>query len=213
MMIRAAMVSGVAGLATTAFAQDFSLWLEPSSMTPNGTFTVGVYGDADVGTAYLSGSFGLSVESLAGENQVSNITWDLHYGGGLGWAQYFDYGYGGGGTHLGTSFYQVIVPSCGMIFDCGISYGELMGTFTIEMDPHAMGDYEISLLSAPDLDLPVPHTFEVYDETTGDLYNDSQGTLTLTGTAVTIVPAPAGLGSLLLCGLLASRRTRKEARS
>ena len=201
----------LAGMAFPCAAQNFSLWLEPSSMTPNGTFTVGVYGDADVGTAYLAGSFGLSVESLAGENQVSNITWDLHYSGGLGLAQYFDYGYGGNGTHLGTSFYQVVVPSCGMIFDCGTSYGELIGSFTIEMDPHAMGDYEISLLSAPDLNLPVQHTFEVYDETTGDLYNDSQGTLTLTGTTVTIVPAPAGLGSLLLCSLLASRRTRKEA--
>lgn len=201
----------LAGMAFPCAAQNFSLWLEPSSMTPNGTFTVGVYGDADVGTAYLAGSFGLSVESLAGENQVSNITWDLHYSGGLGLAQYFDYGYGGNGTHLGTSFYQVVVPSCGMIFDCGTSYGELIGSFTIEMDPHAMGDYEISLLSAPDLNLPVQHTFEVYDETTGDLYNDSQGTLTLTGTTVTIVPAPAGLGSLLFCSLLASRRTRKEA--
>ncbi|MHA7812300.1 MAG: hypothetical protein ACX94C_02745 [Phycisphaerales bacterium] len=210
-MIRTAtIVIGLAGLSSAASAQNFSLWLEPSSMTPNGTFTVGVYGDADVGTAYLTGSFGLSVESLTGENQVSNITWDLHVGSEF-LIQYFDYGYGGDGTHLGTSFYQFIIPSCGMIFDCGRSYGELIGTYTIEMDPGAMGDYEISLLSAPDLDLPVPHTFEVYDETTGDLYNDSQGTLTLTGTAVTIVPAPAGLGSLLLCGLLASRGTRKEA--
>ncbi|MFG0244736.1 MAG: hypothetical protein ACF8MF_01625 [Phycisphaerales bacterium JB052] len=200
----------ICGSASLAGAQDFSLWLEPSSMTPNGTFTVSVYGDADVGTAYLSGAFGLSVESVAGENQVSNITWDLPLNGLF---QYFDYGYGGNGTHLGTSFYQLIVPSCGMIFDCGISYGELIGSFTIEMDPHAMGDYEISLLSAPDLDLPVPHTFAVYDEMTGHLYNDSQGTLTLTGTTVTVVPAPAGLGSLLFCGLLASRRTRKEVRS
>ncbi len=200
----------LAGMAFPCAAQNFSLWLEPSSMTPNGTFTVGVYGDADVGTAYLAGSFGLSVESLAGENQVSNITWDLHVGGEF-LVQYFDNGYGGNGTHLGTSFYQLIVPSCGMVFDCGRPYGELIGSFTIEMDPHAMGDYEISLLSAPDLNLPVQHTFEVYDQTSGHLYNDSQGTLTLTGTTVTVVPAPAGLGSLLLCGLLASRRTRKEA--
>ena len=208
-MIRTAtIVIGLAGLASAASAQNLSLWLEPSSMTPNGTFTVSVYGDADVGTAYLSGAFGLSVESLNGENQVSNITWDLPLNGLI---QYFDYGYGGNGTHLGTSFFQLIVPSCGMIFDCGISYGELIGSFTIQMDPGAMGDYEISLLSAPDLDLPFPHTFEVYDETTGHLYNDSQGTLTLTGTTVTVVPAPAGLGSLLVCGLLASRRTRKKA--
>ena len=211
-MIRAAtIVIGLAGLSSAASAQNFSLWLEPGSMTPNGTFTVGVYGDADVGNAYLAGSFGLSVESLAGENQVSNITWDLHYGGGLGLAQYFDYGYGGNGTHLGTSFYQVILPSCGMIFDCGISYGELIGSFTIQMDPHAMGDYEISLLSAPDLDLPVQHTFEVYDETTGHLYNDSQGTLTLTGTTVTVVPMPAGTVVLGLGGLISLRRARKES--
>lgn len=211
MMKKQAVVTlGICGLATSAFAQNFSLWLEPSSMTPSGTFTVSVYGDADVGTAYLSGSFGLSVESVAGENQVSNITWDLHYGGGLGLAQYFDYGYGGDGTHLGTSFYQVIVPSCGMIFDCGISYGELIGSFTIEMDPGAMGDYEISLLSASDLDLPVPHTFEVYDEMTGSLYNDSQGTLALTGTTVTVVPVPAGTVVLGLGGLFSIRRTRKE---
>ncbi|HCT45782.1 MAG TPA: hypothetical protein DF699_11270 [Phycisphaerales bacterium] len=97
-----------------------------------------------------------------------------------------------------------------MIFDCGISYGELIGSFTIEMDPGAMGDYEISLLSAPDLDLPVPHTFEVYDEMSGSLYNDSQGTLSLTGTTVTVVPVPAGTVVLGLGGLFSIRRTRKE---
>ncbi len=207
---QAVVTLGVCGLASSALAQNFSLWLEPSSMTPTGTFTVSVYGDADVGTAYLSGAFGLSVESVAGESQVSNITWDLPLNGLF---QYFDYGYGGNGTHLGTSFFQLIVPSCGMIFDCGISYGELIGSFTIEMDPGAMGDYEISLLSAPDLDLPVQHTFEVYDEVSGSVYNDTQGTLTMTGTTVTIVPAPAGLGSLLFSGLLAVRRTRKEVLS
>jgi len=211
MMKKQAVVTlGVCGLASSALAQNFSLWLEPSSMTPMSTFTVSVYGDADVGTAYHEGTFGLSVESLGGENQVSNITWDLALGG-YPYMQYFDLGYGGNGTHLGIQFALTPLSGCDVIFDCGASYGELIGSFTIEMDQHAMGDYEISLLSAPELDLPVPHTFEVYDEVSGSVYNDTQGTLTLTGTTVTIVPAPAGLGSLLLCGLLASRRTRMES--
>lgn len=210
MMIRAAMVIGVAGLATTAFAQDFSLWLEPSSMTPNGTFTVGVYGDADVGTAYHTGTFGLSVESLGGDNQVSNITWDLALGG-FAYNQFFDLGYGGNGTHLGTQFSQLPLSGCDVIFNCGVSYGELIGSFTIETDPHAMGDYQISLIAGPDVDPSVPYTFGVYDEMSGSLYNDSQGTLTMTGTTVTLVPMPAGTVVLGLGGLFSLRRTRKES--
>ena len=132
--------AAIAGSVSCAMAQNFSLTLVPGAtqVLSGGSFTITVYGDADVGTAYLSGAFGLSVESLNGENQVSNITWDLPLNGLI---QYFDYGYGGNGTHLGTSFFQLIVPSCGMIFDCGISYGELIGSFTIQMDPGAMGDY------------------------------------------------------------------------
>ncbi len=209
MMIRAAMVIGVAGLATTAFAQNFSLWLEPSSMTPTGTFTVSVYGDADVGTAYHTSTFGLSVASLGGDNQISNITWDLALE--FAYVPSFDLGYGGNGTHLGIQFAHLPLSLCGGVFDCGVSYGELIGSFTIETDLHAMGDYQISLIAGPDVDPSVPYTFGVYDEMTWDVYNDSQGSLTMTGTTVTIVPAPAGIASLLICGLLSARRTREEA--
>lgn len=206
---QAVVMLGVCGLATSALAQNFSLWLEPSSMTPNGTFTVSVYGDADVGTAYHTSTFGLSVESLGGDNQVSNITWDLALE--FAYVPSFDLGYGGNGTHLGIQFAHLPLSLCDGIFDCGVSYGELIGSFTIETDQHAMGDYQISLISAPDLDLSVPYTFGVYDEMSGSLYNDSQGTLTMTGTTVTVVPMPAGTVLLGLGGLFSLRRARKES--
>ncbi|HCT45784.1 MAG: hypothetical protein CMJ35_09975 [Phycisphaerae bacterium] len=195
------------GLASTAIAQDFSLWLEPGSISPMGNFTVSVYADADVGTSYLGGAFGLEVVTLGGPNTVTNITWDL--GLELPYSTITDYGYGGGGVHTGVVFGWLIGP-CD-VFPCTPApLGSLVGTFTIEVEPDAFDSYQIDLLIGTEVDPAFPYTFEVWDDASGQMWNDSQGTLSLIGTSVTVTPAPAGLGSLLLCGLLASRRTRKE---
>jgi hypothetical protein len=200
-------MSVLAGCASMTLAQNFELWLEPSSATPGATFTVGVYGSADVGDAYRAGNFGLSVDSLDGSNRVSNITWDLALGGPA-YVTFFDLGYGGDGVHLGVQFGQLFVSSCGFIFDCGAPYGSLIGTFTVVMDPLVAGDYEISLITGQDLAKPQDFTFEVYDELSGSVYSDDQGLLTLTGAQVSVVPSQGTLGLLGCCGLLVSRRRR-----
>lgn len=202
-----ALIPLLAGLSSSALAQNFTLWLEPSSPTPAGNFTVSVYGDADVGMSYFGGAIGLEVVTLGGPNSVTNITWDLALE--LPYSNFPDLGYGGGGVHSGVVFGWLVGP-CDL-FPCEpAALGSLIGTFTIEVEPNAFDTYQIDLISGPNVDPSYPFTLQVQDDLNGQLWDDSQGTLSLVGTSATVTPAPAGLASLLMCGLLAARRTRKE---
>ncbi len=197
----------LAGMAFPCAAQNFTLWLEPSSITPSGTFTVSVYGDADVGDGYYAAAFGLEVTSSSGHGGVQDIEWAPGVWAGI---SSDEGGYLGNGLHSLVWMSQLVIPSCGVFSDCTVPYGTLMATFTIEVDPERAETYQLDLIPAPTLNPDFAYSIEVVDEQYSNYWTDSQGTLSLQGATITVVPASAGLGSLLLCGLLASRRTRME---
>lgn len=198
----------LAGMAVPCASQNFNLWLEPSGMSPEGTFTVSVYGDSDLGGVYVSGGMGLQVSTLSGQGRVSNISWDFDLVGN--YLQLDEVGYLGDGMH-GEVGYAWFV-GCG-IFPCDTTdLGAPIGHFTIEVDPDAFETYQIDLIAGPDLNPAYPYTIEVADPL-GNLYNDSQGSLTLTGATVSVVPSPGLVSMMTLCAMLSSgRRRRKENR-
>ena len=196
---------GVCGLASSAFGQNFNLWLEPSGMSPEGTFTVSVYGDSDLGGVYVSGVMGLQVSTLSGQGRVSNISWDFDLVGN--YLQLDEVGYLGDGMH-GEVGYAWFV-GCG-IFPCETTdLGAPIGHFTIVVDPDAFETYQIDLIAGPDLNPAYPYTIEVADPL-GNLYNDSQGSLTLTGATVSVVPSPGLVSIMTMCAMLSSRRIRRK---
>jgi len=194
----------LAAIALPASAQEFTLWLEPSSTTQTGNFTVSVYGDADVGSSYLSGAIGLDATTLGGPSSVTNITWDLALG--FPFVNWPDHGYGGG-MHNGVVFGELVGP-CDVIPCPPAPLGSLIGTFSIEVEPDAFDAYQIDLVSGPDVDPTYPYTFQVRDDLTGEFWDDSQGTLSLIGTSVQVVPGPGGLALIGVLGLGAARRRR-----
>lgn len=198
----------LAGMAVPCASQNFNLWLEPSGMSPEGTFTVSVYGDSDLGGVYVSGGMGLQVSTLSGQGRVSNISWDFDLVGN--YLQLDEVGYLGDGMH-GEVGYAWFV-GCG-IFPCDTTdLGAPIGHFTIEVDPDAFETYQIDLIAGPDLNPAYPYTIEVADPL-GNLYNDSLGSLTLTGATVSVVPSPGLVSMMTLCAMLSSgRRRRKENR-
>lgn len=194
----------LAGMAFPCAAQNFNLWLELSGMSPDGIFTVSVYGDSDLGGVYVSGGMGLQVSTLSGQDRVSNINWDFDLVGN--YLQLDEVGYLGDGMH-GEVGYAWFV-GCG-IFPCDTTdLGAPIGHFTIEVDPDAFETYQIDLIAGPDLIGALPYTIEAADPL-GNLYNDSQGSLKLTGATVSVVPAPGFISILTMCAVLSSRRLRR----
>lgn len=201
------LITLLAALPSLAIAQNFTLWLETSSPTTTGNFTVSVYGDADVGDGYYAAAFGLEVTSSTGGGEVQDISWAPGVWAGI---SIDEGGYLGNGLHSLVWMSQLVIPSCGVFSDCTVPYGTLMATFTIDVDPDLAETYRIDLIPAPTLNPDLTYSFEVVDEQYSNYWADSQGTLDLQGATVTVVPSPAGISSLMMCGLLAARRTRKE---
>jgi hypothetical protein len=198
-------VASLAGFVSLAQAQNFNLWLEPGEVSPDGVFTVTVYGDSDLGGVYIGGGMGLEVSSLSGEDRVSDISWDFDLEGT--YIEIDEDGYLGGGSYGEVSYYWLM--GCG-IFPCEFTdLGEAIGHFTIEVDPDVFETYEIDLIAGPDLNEPFPYTIEAADPL-GNLYNDLQGSLTLTGTTVSVVPAPGLVSMMMMYGVLSSRRLRRK---
>lgn len=196
---------GLAGMAFSCAAQSFSLWLEPGEVSPDGVFTVSVYGDSDLGGVYIGGAMGLEVSTLSGEDRVSNISWDFDLVGT--YIQIDEDGYLGGGVYGEVSYYWLF--ACG-IFPCVFTdLGDPIGHFTIEVDPLAGETYEIDLVAGPDINDAYPYTIEAADPL-GNLYNDSQGSLTLTGATVSVVPAPASFVMAIPFGVLSMRRQQRK---
>ena len=198
-------VASLAGFVSLAQAQNFNLWLEPGEVSPDGVFTVTVYGDSDLGGVYIGGGMGLQVSTLSGEDRIGDISWDFDLEGT--YIEIDEDGYLGGGVYGEVSYYWFM--GCG-IFPCEFTdLGDPIGHFTIEVDPDAFETYEIDLIAGPDLNPAFPYTIEAADPL-GNLYNDSQGSLTLTGATVSVVPAPGFVSMMTMYGVLSSGRRRKE---
>lgn len=188
--------AAVAGFASLAAAQNFSLSIVPSStvISPSSSFTLSVFGDADVGTHLLGGGF--SIDSNG--DCVQSMQWTP-----ASWSAFnTDGGYAGGGDYNQVVFGQLVIPD---IFPPapGSENGALIGSFFVQMDP-AAGDFSIDF----QLVAGSPFTLETVDSTTGETYQSSSGNLSLGSATVRVVPTPGVLSMLGLGGLAATRRRR-----
>ena len=196
-MKNAVALIAVAGIASVASAQNFSLSLVPSatSVAQSGSFTMSVYGDADMGTHMLGGSFSLSSDSAL----VSNMSW-----ANAAWSAFnTDGGYAGNGNYNAVIFGQLIIPGVPP-FDQpapGSELTGLIGTFTVTVGADA-GDIDFGL-NAED-----PFSLQTIDINTGGLFDNSQGQISLGSARVTVTPAPSALALLGLGGIAAGRRRR-----
>ena len=103
-MKNAVALIAVAGIASVAAAQNFSLSMTPSvsQTVEGGNFTVTVYGDADMGSHILGGAFGLSSDSAL----IDSMTWSP-----AAWSAFnTDGGYAGNGNYNEVIFGQLVIP-------------------------------------------------------------------------------------------------------
>lgn len=190
----------LAGVATMAVAQqdEFSLTLVPSSSTfecNGGTFTVSVYGDANVGTHLLGGGFGL--DASGGASLITDISWTP-----AEWSMFdTDNGYAGGGIHNQVIFGQLVIPG---IFPPGPNseLGSLIGSFEIMYSSGGPEFFDIDLVPSDVLSL------QTVDAQTGAIFTADETTLTIHGASILICPAPGTTMAFGCVGLLASRRRR-----
>lgn len=188
---------GVSGLATAASAQNFSLSIVLSSLTADtsggsAVVTATVYGDADVGTHMLGGSFSL----VSNSQMVQGMTWTP-----ASWSAFnTDNGYAGNGNYNGVIFGQLVIPG---IFPPapGSELGSEIGSFEITLTGLGQADFHLVAGS--------PFTLETVDEVTGSTVIDTSGTLSLGSASIGILPAPGGLSLFALGGFCLSRRRRR----
>ncbi len=197
-MIRtASIVFSLAGLASSTSAQNFSLSIVPSSLTADtsggsAVVTATVYGDADVGTHLLGGSFALESNS----QNVQNITWTP-----ASWSAFnTDGAYAGSGNYNQVIFGQLVIPG---IFPPAPNseLGGEIGTFEITLT--GLGQAHFQLVAGS------PFTLETVDAITGSTAIDTSGTLSLGSASFGILPAPGGLSLFALGGFYLSRRRRR----
>ncbi|MCA9274811.1 MAG: PEP-CTERM sorting domain-containing protein [Phycisphaerales bacterium] len=197
MRYSAVLLAGVAGLASQASAQNFSLSLGTSVATLNpsgGTFTVTVYGDADVGTHMLGGAFSL----VSNGDCISDMQWNP-----ASWSVFnTDGGYAGSGDYNDVIFGQLVIPG---IFPPapGSELGSAIGSYTITLDPF-IGDIALVF----DLVAVQPFSLETVDAVTGQTYQSSSGNLSLGSLTIAVIPAPGTFAILGLGGLASARRRR-----
>ncbi len=190
------LAAAIAGCASAAAAQNFSLSIVPSTtiISPSSSFTLSVYGDADVGTHLLGGAF--SIDSNG--DCVQSMQWTP-----AAWSAFnTDGGYAGGGDYNQVVFGQLVIPG---IFPPapGSENGSLIGSFLVQMDP-AIGDFSIDF----QLVAGSPFTLETVDAVTGDTYQSTSGNLTLGSATVSVIPAPGVVSLLGMGGLMCTRRRR-----
>jgi len=198
-MKKSSIVLALAGLATLANAQEFSLSITgaPSSIdtTSGATFTVDVVGDADVGTHMLGGSLGLISTGF----NVENIVWTP-----ASWSSFnTDGGYAGGGIYNQVIFGQLVIPGLPP-FDVpavGSELGHAIGSFQVQIGPTFVGFASLELVAMD------PFSLQVLDIATGEVFDNRTGNLTLNG-AEFWLPTPSSLALLGFGGLAASRRRR-----
>ncbi|MFG0244734.1 MAG: hypothetical protein ACF8MF_01615 [Phycisphaerales bacterium JB052] len=197
-MIRtAAVVISLAGLASSAFAQNFELSIVLSSETADtsggsAVVTATVYGDADVGTHMLGGSFSVVSNSA----NVVDMTWTP-----AGWSVFnTDGGYAGEGNYNLTNYGQ-LWPLGGIFPPPPQSaLGSAIGSFEITLT--GIGEVQFDLVEG------TPFTLETVDEYTGVTFQSSNGNVSLSSATVTMLPSPGAFSVLGLGGLFAARRRR-----
>lgn len=198
-MIRVVNLAVCAGMASVAAAQNFSLSLVPSTTLPmpGGTFSLDVYGDADVGTHMLGGAFSLESNGTC----ISSMQWT-----NAAWSSFnTDGGFAGDGDYNQVIFGQLIIPNVPP-FDQpapGSERGSLIGSFMIQLDP-GIGDFEIDF----QLVAGSPFSLETIDIATGQTFQSTSGNLTLGSARVGLLPTPGTLSGFGCLGFLAARRRR-----
>ncbi len=193
---KAIVMLSLSGLATAASAQNFSLSIVLSSQTADtsggsAVVTATVYGDADIGTHMLGGSFSLASNS----QMVQGMTWTP-----APWSAFnTDNGYAGNGNYNEIIFGQLVIPG---IFPPapGSELGGEIGSFEITLAGLGQADFHLVAGS--------PFTLETVDEFTGSLYKDTTGSLSLGSASVTALPASGVIPILAFGGFHLSRRRR-----
>ena len=194
-MKNAVALIALAGIASVASAQNFALTVVPSaaSVGEGGSFTLSIYGDADVGTHYLGGAFDLTSDSAL----VDSMSWS-----NAAWSAFnTDGGYAGNGNYNQVIFGQLVIPG---IFPpaAGSEIGDLIGSFQVNLAAMGTGDIVFQLGAAS------PFTLQTVDSVSGALADDSMGQLSLGSATVSVTPAPSALALLGLGGIAAGRRRR-----
>ena len=194
-------IAAIAGLAAAASAQDFSLSIVGAPMTVDttggsATFSFDVIGDSSFGTHMLGGSFAVQSDSAL----ITSMSWASAEWDGFP----TDGGYAGNGNYNAVIFGQLVIPGLPP-FDvpaAGSELGSAIGTFTVEVAADSMGVIDFSLLAQ------TPFSLEVLDNAAGTTANSAQGTLSLNGASVNVIPAPSAMALLGLGGIVAGRRRR-----
>lgn len=189
-------IASIAGFATVSSAQNFSLTIVPSAATiiPGGSFTLSVFGDADIGTHLLGGAFSLESNGEC----VQSMQWTP-----AAWSVFnTDGGYAGDGDYNQVVFGQLVIPG---IFPpaAGSELGSRIGTFTVQLDP-GIGDFWIDF----QLVAGSPFTLETVDAVSGQTFQSTGGNLSLGSASVGLIPSPGVLSGFAVCGLLGTRRRR-----
>ncbi|HCT45172.1 MAG TPA: hypothetical protein DF699_08165 [Phycisphaerales bacterium] len=194
-------LAAVAGLATVASAgADFSLTLVPSAMTVDvsggaATITIDVIGDSSFGTHMLGGAFTLGSSNAL----VTDMAWSP-----ASWSSFnTDDGYAGNGNYNQVIFGQLVIPGVPP-FDvpaAGSDLGSSIGSFTVTFDGGS-GIVDFGLTAGS------PFTLEAIDVNTGGTFQSADGSLSLNGASVNVIPAPSAMALLGLGGLVAGRRRR-----
>lgn len=197
MNYRSVVILGLCGLASTAFAQNFSLTLVPSAQTIDTsggavTMTVTVIGDADVGDYLLGGLFGIESNNAS----IIDMQWEP-----ADWSLFnVDGGHAGNGNYNEVIFGQLLgnffpPPDSSLI-------GNPIGVFQVTFAEGSLGRVDMSLVEG------VPFTLSTVAYPSLLEYESSDGTLNLSGLSINLVPSP-GTGVLLTIGALSVSRRRR----
>lgn len=192
------LAAAVAGCASIAGAQDFTLSLVPNLDVidcSGGTFTVSVYGDSSFGTHILGGSFGFEIGE--GAQFITDISWQA-----ADWSQFNTDGtYTGTGAYTPVVFGQLVIPG---IFPPapGSELGSLIGSYQIQYTQGSPLLMELNLTEGS------PFTLETVDAVSGQTFQDTSGKLTIHNTQVLLCPSPGTVTGLCFAGLMATRRKR-----
>ncbi len=197
-MIRTATIAiSLAGFASAALSQNFSLTLVPSAQTIDtsggaATVTVTVIGDADVGDYLLNGSFGIESNSAS----VIDMQWEP-----ADWSQFNDDGgHAGDGNYNQVIFGQLLAnyfpPPDSSLF------GNPIGAFQVTFAEGSIGSVDMSLVEG------MPYTLSTIAWPSLDEYESSDGNLSLNGTTLTLVPSPGAASLLAFAGAVGARRRR-----
>ena len=195
-MKNAVALIAVAGIASVAAAQNFSLSMTPSvtSTGQGGSFTVTVFGDADVGTHFSGGAFALSSDSAL----IDSMTWSP-----AAWSAFnTDGGYAGNGNYNEVIFGQLVLPPV-FLPGAGSELGSALGSFQVNLVAEGAGVIDFQLIASTG-----DFSLQSVDSASGALFDDSNGQLSLGGGSVTVTPAPSALALLGLGGIAAGRRRR-----